>query len=100
MEASGRNRTPDKLALAERKRLFRICDQALVDVVHILAPRWVVGIGAFAEKRIQAVLNGVALKTGRITHPSPANPRANRGVGAGGGVRIGGHGDRPCRCEQ
>jgi single-strand selective monofunctional uracil DNA glycosylase len=79
MEAGGRNRTPDKLALAERNRLFRICDQALAEIVDTLAPQWVVGIGAFAEKRIQAVFNGVALKTGRITHPSPANPRANRG---------------------
>jgi single-strand selective monofunctional uracil DNA glycosylase len=79
MEAGGRNRTPDKLALAERNRLFRICDQALAEIVDTLAPQWVVGIGAFAEKRIQAVFNGVALKIGRITHPSPANPRANRG---------------------
>jgi single-strand selective monofunctional uracil DNA glycosylase len=79
MEASGRNRTPDKLAPGERKRLFRICDQALAEIIDILAPQWVVGIGAFAEKRIQAALNGADLKTGRITHPSPANPKANRG---------------------
>jgi single-strand selective monofunctional uracil DNA glycosylase len=79
MEASGRNRTPDKLASAEKRRLFRICDQALAEIIDILAPQWVVGIGAFAEKRIQASLDGMELKTGRITHPSPANPKANRG---------------------
>lgn len=79
MESSGRNRTPDKLAPDERKRLFRICDQALVEIIDILVPQWVVGIGAFAEKRIQTALDGVELKTGRISHPSPANPKANRG---------------------
>jgi single-strand selective monofunctional uracil DNA glycosylase len=30
MEAGGRNRTPEKLPATEKKRLFRICDQALV----------------------------------------------------------------------
>jgi single-strand selective monofunctional uracil DNA glycosylase len=79
MEAGGRNRTPEKLPAAEKKRLFRVCDQALVKSIEIIKPQWVVAIGGFAEKRIQAALKNMGLKTGRITHPSPANPRANRG---------------------
>lgn len=79
MEASGRNRTPDKLPAAEKNGLFRICDQALASSVDLLHPRWVVGIGGFVEKRIQVALKDKNLKTGRITHPSPANPKANRG---------------------
>jgi single-strand selective monofunctional uracil DNA glycosylase len=38
----------------------------------------VVGVGAFAEARARAVL-GDAVRIGRIPHPSPASPAANRG---------------------
>ncbi|MGA6925666.1 MAG: uracil-DNA glycosylase family protein, partial [Desulfosarcina sp.] len=79
MEASGRNRTPDKLAPAEKKRLFRICDEALRQSIELIQPRWVVGVGVFAEKRVGLSLTGLDLTTGVITHPSPANPKANRG---------------------
>jgi single-strand selective monofunctional uracil DNA glycosylase len=79
MEAGGRNRTPDKLPAIEKKSLFRICDQALRQSIAVLRPQWVVGVGAFAEKRTLAALTGMGLKIGRITHPSPANPNANRG---------------------
>jgi single-strand selective monofunctional uracil DNA glycosylase len=79
MEESGRNRTPDKLHASEKKRLFQICDQALQRSIEVLNPHWVAGIGGFAEKRINDALKGMNLKTGRLTHPSPANPKANRG---------------------
>jgi len=82
MEASGRNRTPDRLPAAEKKTLFSICDQALRQSVAIYQPRWVVGIGAFAEKRAAVALDGEGVKIGRISHPSPANPKANRGWAA------------------
>jgi single-strand selective monofunctional uracil DNA glycosylase len=79
MEDSGRNRTPDKLAANEKKRLFQICDRSLKKLMEILEPRWVVGVGRFAEKRIRIALDGMEVKLGGITHPSPANPKANRG---------------------
>jgi single-strand selective monofunctional uracil DNA glycosylase len=79
MEISGRNRTPDKLPVVEKKKLFQICDLALKQSIEILKPQWVVGIGGFAEKRIQVALQGMDLKTGKISHPSPANPKANQG---------------------
>jgi single-strand selective monofunctional uracil DNA glycosylase len=78
LEASGRNRTPDKLPKAEREPLFAACDRALVRAVQALAPRMVVGIGAFARARAAAAL-GDAVPIGMILHPSPASPRANRG---------------------
>ncbi len=81
MEASGRNRTPDKLPAAERAALFAVCDRALVRTVELLAPRIVIGIGKFAEDRVRLAL-GDGVRIGRITHPSPANPRANRGWAA------------------
>ena len=80
MEESGRNRTPDKLPVAERRPLFEACDRALVETVAALRPRAVIGVGAFAEARAREALEGVDV--GRILHPSPANPRANRGWAA------------------
>lgn len=82
IEASGRNRTPDKLPLAERKPLLAACDRALRDTLALLAPRFAVGIGGFAAQRVETAAQGLHLATGRITHPSPANPRANRGWSA------------------
>jgi len=82
MEASGRNRTPDKLPASEQKELFRHCDQALRRLVATLQPQWVVGIGMFAEDRARSALAGQDIRTGRILHPSPASPAANRGWSA------------------
>jgi len=79
MEASGRNRTPDRLPADEKKTLFSICDRALQQSVAIYRPRWVVGIGVFAQKRAALALDGADVKIGRISHPSPANPKANQG---------------------
>lgn len=78
MEESGRNRTPDKLRPAERDALYAACDDHLRRVVSILEPEWVVGIGAFAEGRAQQVLADLDVRVGRVLHPSPASPRANR----------------------
>ena len=76
--ASGANLTPDKLPKAETAPLFAVCDRLLRAVVAELRPRWVVGVGAFAEARARAVF-GDAVRIGRIPHPSPASPAANRG---------------------
>jgi single-strand selective monofunctional uracil DNA glycosylase len=82
LEASGRNRTPDKLPRAERARLFAVCDRALRASVAQLAPRYVVGIGVFAAARAAQALTGLPVTIGRIPHPSPASPAANRGWSA------------------
>lgn len=79
MEAGGRNRTPDKLPKNERAPLFEACDRALYLTVQLLRPRYVIGVGKFAEDRTRNALKGLGVIQGRITHPSPANPRANRG---------------------
>ena len=79
MEESGRNRTPDKLAAAEKLELFEICDRALRFTVECLEPKLVVGVGTFAEARAQASLHGMDVRIGRILHPSPASPSANNG---------------------
>ncbi|MCB9699650.1 MAG: single-stranded DNA-binding protein [Alphaproteobacteria bacterium] len=76
---SGRNLTPDQLAAEDRARLYPLCDAALRRQIELLAPRRVLGIGAFAEARARVALEGLGLRIGRILHPSPASPRANRG---------------------
>jgi len=80
MAESGRNITPDKLPAAEREALFAPCDRALAAVVDQLEPAIVVGVGAFAERRAAAALGpaGALPRIGRLLHPSPASPAANR----------------------
>ncbi len=80
-DENGKNLTPDKLPNGMVERLHQACDKALREDIETLSPRHVVGVGKFAEGRIQKALGNMAeqYKIGRITHPSPANPRANRG---------------------
>jgi single-strand selective monofunctional uracil DNA glycosylase len=79
MEASGRNRTPDKLPGDEREPLFEVCDEALRRLVAWCRPRRIVGIGAFATARARAALGESGPPIGTILHPSPASPAANAG---------------------
>ncbi len=78
LEASGRNLTPDRLPRRGREPLEAACDRALRRTVECLRPRWVIGIGRFAEGRARAALDGLDVRIGRMLHPSPASPAANR----------------------
>jgi single-strand selective monofunctional uracil DNA glycosylase len=76
----GRNLTPDKLPAAEQNPLLAACDAHLRALVDILQPQWVIGIGAWAETRARvAFSDSPNIRIGRILHPSPASPAANRG---------------------
>ena len=79
LELEGRNRTPDKLPASERGPLLERCDQALREIVEIMQPRMLIGVGGFAFKRAKHVLGGDGPELGTILHPSPASPAANRG---------------------
>lgn len=87
---SGANLTPDKLPVNERLAVEQACDAALREAVEILAPRWLIGVGKYAEQRASAALGTQAAAAPRgnaqtspqistILHPSPASPAANRG---------------------
>ena len=78
VEESGRNRTPDALPRAQREPLFAACDRALRDTVALLEPELVIGVGRFAAERAAVALAGMEPVLGRIPHPSPASPAANR----------------------
>jgi single-strand selective monofunctional uracil DNA glycosylase len=79
LEAGGRNRSPDKLPAAEKTVLLEACDRALRRTVAHLQPKVVIGVGGFAEDRARVTLDGLEVVIGRILHPSPASPAANRG---------------------
>ena len=82
MEESGRNRTPDKLPAKEKKPLQDMCDWHLREIVEIMEPEWLIGVGGFAKKRAEEALTGIEIQIGTILHPSPASPAANRGWAA------------------
>jgi single-strand selective monofunctional uracil DNA glycosylase len=79
VEDSGKNRTPDKLGAAEQQALFALCDEALRNIVAHLRPRFLIGVGGFAERRARLALAGQSCVVGTILHPSPASPLANQG---------------------
>lgn len=77
----GRNVTPDKLPAAEMAPVIDACDAHLRTLVETMQPEWVVGVGAYAQAQAVRAL-GVSAhqpKIGRVLHPSPASPAANRG---------------------
>lgn len=78
MEESGRNLTPDKLRAPWRDRLQLVCDEHLRAVIAILQPEWLIGVGDFAERRARQVFADASFRLGKIAHPSPASPAANR----------------------
>lgn len=90
VEASGRNLTPDHLPVATQRELYAVCDVHLAHALAALTPEWVIGIGDFAGKRARSVVDSGlvhagavrATRVGRILHPSPASPAANRGWAA------------------
>jgi single-strand selective monofunctional uracil DNA glycosylase len=79
MEEGAKNLTPDKLPKEYRDELYHVCDNAVRATVEELCPTWVLGVGAFAQKRAANALAGYDVKIGTILHPSPASPRANQG---------------------
>jgi single-strand selective monofunctional uracil DNA glycosylase len=81
LDVSGRNLTPDKLRQSDRQALVLECDAHLRSVVKALAPRWLVGIGKFAQGRLESMQREEGWKdmtVVEIPHPSPASPAANR----------------------
>jgi single-strand selective monofunctional uracil DNA glycosylase len=81
MTATGANLTPEKLPAAEMAPVEAACLKHLGEVISLLKPSFLVGVGGFAEERLQraAASCGSGARIGRVLHPSPASPAANRG---------------------
>ncbi len=77
MAESGANLTPDKIAAAAMAPVEAACARHLRETLALLQPEFLIGVGAFAEERLRR--SGAAGNVGRILHPSPASPAANRG---------------------
>jgi single-strand selective monofunctional uracil DNA glycosylase len=77
------NITPPRLRKADREALFELCDEHLSRAIEHLDPDALVGVGRFAERRIEAVLEqrGEQRQVEYLLHPSPANPMANKDGG-------------------
>lgn len=81
MSETGANLTPDKLPAAEMAPVEAACLDYLAEVIAQMNPDWLIGVGGYAEERLQraaAMVNSRA-RIGRVLHPSPASPAANRG---------------------
>ena len=78
VECSGANVTPDKLRAPEKAALFPVCDAHLLSVVTALEPEWIIALGGFAFERASHLFPDGVPRLGRVLHPSPANPLANR----------------------
>jgi len=79
LEESGRNLTPDKLPIEQKKPLETLADAYLKRLVSIVEPEWVISIGKWTGLKARRALGGVDVKHLSISHPSPASPKANRG---------------------
>ncbi len=81
MSETGANLTPDKLPATEMEPVEEACHKHLTEVIALMQPTFLIGIGGFAEERLRraAEITGSNASVGRILHPSPASPAANRG---------------------
>lgn len=81
MTSTGANLTPDKLPSEVMLPVEEACLEHLADAIRCMQPEFLVGVGAFAMERLakaSAMVGGNA-RVGKILHPSPASPAANRG---------------------
>jgi len=82
MSETGANITPDKLSKATMAPIEEACMRHLQEVITVQRPAYLIGVGAYAEKRLlqaQRELGATDVTVAKILHPSPASPAANRG---------------------
>jgi len=90
MGESGANLTPDKLPAAEMAPVEAACLKHLQEVIGLLRPVYLIGVGGFAEERLRRAAAGCGsfARIGRVLHPSPASPAANRGWAEAAGRQL------------
>lgn len=81
MSATGANLTPDKLPAGEMEPVEAACLDHLARAIELLDPQYLIGVGGYAEDRLRSAAQrtGSTAILGRVLHPSPASPAANRG---------------------
>jgi len=90
MSGTGANLTPDKLSATEMAPVEEACMNHLREVIGLLQPSFLIGVGAFAEERLRRAAEACGSKAlvGRVLHPSPASPAANRGWAEAAGRQL------------
>ncbi len=80
---SGANIATATLNHAQLQLFLESCDRAVGEIIALLQPRALVGIGVFAAKAFSRILEHLPeleqdIPVHQILHPSPASPAANR----------------------
>ena len=90
MSETGANLTPDKLRASEMAPVERACQIHLQEFIELMQPTYLIGVGAFAEERLRRAAEacGSTAVIGRVLHPSPASPAANRGWAEAAGNQL------------
>ena len=90
LSPTGSNLTPDKLPASGMAPVEQACLKYLKEVIALLQPSYLVGVGGFAEERWRRAASacGSSAVIGRILHPSPASPAANRGWAAAARIQL------------
>ncbi|MFA5514563.1 MAG: uracil-DNA glycosylase family protein [Sphaerochaetaceae bacterium] len=78
--ATGKNIIPEKLIKEEQLSLENVCDAYLDDIITLIKPKALVGIGRYAQKKLSEAKKrlNIDLDVFSILHPSPSNPQANK----------------------
>ncbi len=81
MKDTGANLTPDKLPAASLVPVEEHCQAHIQTLITELQPEYLIGVGAYAEGKLKIAAQALdyTAHIGRILHPSPASPAANRG---------------------
>ncbi|GAB1609079.1 single-strand selective monofunctional uracil DNA glycosylase-like [Argonauta hians] len=78
---SGKSLPPPNLKKEARNQLTEVCNRYLLKVVQLLQVKLIICIGNFAyDNTVKAFKNfrDDSVRIGKIMHPSPANPKANK----------------------
>lgn len=80
MKDTGANLTPDKLPASSLVPVEEACQAHIQTLITELQPEFLIGVGAYAEGKLKVAAKAIGYQAtlGRILHPSPASPAANR----------------------
>lgn len=76
---TAKNFTPDHLPREERAALEHLCDAYLADILELIDPEILIGVGKYAQTKLEKVNTKDGRVISSIIHPSPGNPQANKG---------------------
>lgn len=75
---TAKNFTPDHLPKEERLSLESVCDAYLKDIIALIQPKALIGVGKYAQSKLLSVNDDDSRIVDSIIHPSPGNPQANK----------------------